>query len=1300
MDADHHNVSKFSSRTDANYVALKGVIQGLVAEILGEGSLSCQRAHVHNAAQTLAQLLGVDDTSGLGKHQGMDGTCLWIRNRDYYATWASPSKDMIRVLWLTGFPGMGKSTLAQATIKSLKGGDGGCQYHFFSFSDQAKQTAAYTLRSIAFQLALENASFSQSLIQLHETSQLRLEEQGFEIIWTRIFEGIIFKTDFRRPLYWVFDGLDESDSAVSLVNHLFKAKPKSPIRMFLTSRPDSLLLNLAQSGREFLTHVPLTPGDTEEDLKLFISTRLQEIPVISQGRNEMTQTLLNKSAGLFVWVKLALSTLEQAWHTEDDIRRALNDMPQGMESLYERMACTIANMKDTSPRNQALALRILSWATCSAEPLTTSQLAAALEPEFSKLQNPEATILHLCRHFVTVSADGRITPIHETANSFLLGTHPAPSTQTAPSLLSASACHANLATVCLTYLSNPQWRRILSGIQDTISPSRQRSRLRFLTTFPFLPYAASHWAYHAAHASPASASSELIPLLRGFLTQHALAWIHACVVVLEDLRIVTRAAGHLKSYLSALRTSPGEIGRDEIRFLERWAVDLIRVAGRFGRNLIEKPSAVYEIVPPLCPRGSAVYETYAGEGKGGLAFRGLSNDAWDDCVARVPVGGEKSVSRVVCAGIYFVCLLSVGGEIVVCYGETGEEDRRMVHGEYVTVIVADGAGELVATAGIDTLRVWDVGKGAEICRVTKPGSEMVMDMAFGVGGGELVVGYDNSMVVAYEVPNGGVMWEFRADDDDGEARSCPRAMVFSPDATKLATSFPGRPVLVWDFATTPGERPNPYVRAGDLVKRDGDAWAPLDAIVWHPDGLSVFILYQDTTIVRFSLTNDKTVEVKTTAAREIIINPAGGLLLTADNAGTLSLWRLPDFRLLHRLPYHGLVRDLAFSPDSKRFYDVRDAICNIWEPDVPLRDEDDDSGDLSMVGSDTGHSGPVISPSANLRSQITAIAYGPTDKYCVCATEDGGVSIYDAADGTMLRQVYNHPNRAAVLRLAWSPSRRYIASSDNYGRVLAKRPKVTERDGKRTSTVLPCLDFQNDETASQLVFHRDERLLLVSFSTSDQVWNLKTKTQIWRHDRPDGSALRLCLSHPTEKDMLLCLSGDSTTLQPWNPASNEPPSKPESEDSSAPSSPTPHVRMSGLSQNGRYLVAEVLPQVDTHTTLSGKTLRLDVVHLGALGDGTESSPITRDTKMLGEMCASVRYFLGCYKDHVVFLDHEYWVCTWPLGSSPVRAVKRHFFLPRDCISPEAMMLATLTGTGSVLFPKDGELAVVSNGLRV
>lgn len=74
-------------------------------------------------------------------------------------------------------------------------------------------------------------------------------------------------------------------------------------------------------------------------------------------------------------------------------------MPQGLEAMFDRMASTIEELKTKNQRSHTLAIRILSWAARSAEPLTIPQLAIALEPEFTKLQNPEATIPSHLREF-------------------------------------------------------------------------------------------------------------------------------------------------------------------------------------------------------------------------------------------------------------------------------------------------------------------------------------------------------------------------------------------------------------------------------------------------------------------------------------------------------------------------------------------------------------------------------------------------------------------------------------------------------------------------------------------------------------------------------------------------------------------------------------------------------------------------------------------------------------------------------------------------------------------------------------
>ncbi|KAF4618408.1 hypothetical protein G7Y89_g14896 [Cudoniella acicularis] len=89
--------------------------------------------------------------------------------------------------------------------------------------------------------------------------------------------------------------------------------------------------------------------------------------------------LLEKASGSFLWAKLALDTLQDDWHTKDDVRKVLTEVLKDMEVLYQRMLDTI---KAQSPRLQVMARRILTWAICYWRPLSVAELQLALQPEF------------------------------------------------------------------------------------------------------------------------------------------------------------------------------------------------------------------------------------------------------------------------------------------------------------------------------------------------------------------------------------------------------------------------------------------------------------------------------------------------------------------------------------------------------------------------------------------------------------------------------------------------------------------------------------------------------------------------------------------------------------------------------------------------------------------------------------------------------------------------------------------------------------------------------------------------------
>ena len=66
----------------------------------------------------------------------------------------------------------------------------------------------------------------------------------------------------------------------------------------------------------------------------------------------------------------------------------------------------------------------------------------------------------------------------------------------------------------------------------------------------------------------------------------------------------------------------------------------------------------------------------------------------------------------------------------------------------------------------------------------------------------------------------------------------------------------------------------------------------------------------------------------------------------------------------------------------------------------------------------------------------------------------------------------------------------------------------------------------------------------------------------------------------------------------------------------------------------------------------------------------------------------------------VFVDKEFWICSVDIGPSQDENIEilKHFFLPRDWQNAEWLDMAVATASGEVLCPRNGTVAVVSNGL--
>ncbi|KAL8823269.1 MAG: hypothetical protein Q9191_006015 [Dirinaria sp. TL-2023a] len=1317
LNGDHHTICKFKSRQDSNYKVVRNVLRKWVANLkCSRPSLSkSQQSSSSNVAKQIEAVFGIRDRAeeelNIVRAKVMDGTCQWVVQRKEYLQWMQGIDELQRskMFWLVGLPATGKTILASVVVDDLVFRGHSCAYHFFSSAHQAKRTVAYCLRSIATQLAYANEEFRERLLAMREETGISFtsQNQDFQMIWDRIFDGIIFKMRFQSPLFWVLDALDEADSPSMLTSHLLKAHSVTPIKIFISSRPMRIPSLAAGYGSQ-ITASFLTEKDTQSDIQAYVRHALRDaLPEDEQIRDEITNQILSKASGSFLWVKVALETLQDNWHTQDDIQKALTELPQGMDDMYSKMLDTIERQPH---RTRLIARRILTWTACSWRPLRITELEIALEPEFKGFVNLKDTIVQICGHFVSVD-NSIVSLIHATARQFLLAKREGSS-----AYIDSLEGHEHIAGTCLQHLSNDGWRRLFKVVSTECPPgpkARRTNRLLIAEReHPFLGYSTCYWAYHV---SKSRLESQLLDgLIKDFLSQYCLIWIEA-IALSNNLRYLTRSAQYLRSYSKrkirrsrhltqdaplSLKDPP----EDHAATIQQWANDLIRVTGKFGSNLLQFPSSVYRLVPPFCPRRSMIGSTYLIRSFGALSVNGLSSDCWDDCLATVNAGDGRTASKVLAMHEYFLTLTKSTGTVLMWNANTCEEEKRLEHYEYVSHMVTNRSRTLLATAGIDNHRIWDVSSGKELHKFPVPQEATPMAIAISHDDAELIVGLDDCSVTGIEIASSRVRWRYYAEHPDGITHGCPKAMAFSPDLSRVAMAWRGYPPLIWDLNAN--ERRNPQ---SPRVHGRADTIHNPESLIWHPDGDSLLILCQSAAIVEWHIYDDEQSEFDHVKPREMAVSLDGNLLLTSDHVGTISIWTFPRFNLIYRLINdNGFIRDLSFSPDGQRFYDTRGSLCNVWEPDVLVRTDEQDAGDQSSIGESSTMTEPVLTIDLTSQSQVTALAPDAKDAYFCCGRNDGTVFIHNVEDGQKIRKVYGHDTFTSVILLAWSPSGKYVASGDETGRILAKRLEVKET-GKWA--VFPVLDVRLPESAQQLLFNSNESLMLVSTSSADVVYDLKAKKEVCRQDWVVRQRRRW-IEHPLDPGSLVWIDPDVVQTYRWATLQHGPCSDPSHKNIEEPGNPVSHscrtnqtlpvpksdtlVQWIALTQDRQYLVYETLPDTGHASSRSSSALHLEILPTSSLG--TQKHPSRLSSECMADLAGQVKRLIGTYRDSMVFLDHEYWLCTWKIDAD-VHDVKRHFFLPKDWLNTATLQMATLNEHGTFFCPKYGDVAVVRHGIR-
>lgn len=1247
----------------------------------------------HRQTKDLEQYLQVsgnlEDDLIVNEDARMSGTCEWFLAKDSFLKWNAFTEGP-SVLWVSGKPAAGKSVLAGFVISQLQSRNADCSYFFFKYDDKSKSRLSACLRSLAFQMASTIPEVRETLLEMQKDG-IKFDDENERTIWRTLFLCGVFRTKFPKH-YWVIDALDECTNFASFFDQvLAKLDQSIPLRILVTSRETlKLHKHFLSLGTHRVHNETISTADTLPDIKLLVEAEAKAV-LLKDDRDRalLVEKILGKSEGSFLWTVLVLSELSNSYGDEE-INKALEDMPRDMEPLYRR---TLELMTQATG-GKKLAKAILTWATCATRPLTTKELDGALKLDvkdsFPQLKD---SIMALCGHFVNVDKFGKVQMVHGTAREFLLDEN-----LESEFAINKTEAHTRIARACLTYLTGEEMKPPRTGRRGyALNIAGKRAE--------FSAYACAAFSYHLAKASPLA--NDVLVLIDKFLKSNVLSWIEF-IAKSQNLTPLIRAAKNLKIFLNNCAAERSPLDRS-MQLIRGWTTDFVRIVAKFADALTMSPSAIFSLIIPFCPTESMVHKI-ANPGRR-ISVVGLSNVQWDDRLSCIDFR-EGQTSAVSHGDELFAVGLSTG-TVALYYVTSFQEYKMLNHGEAVKILRFKTKTGFLASSGMKTIRIWDTCSGETIHKFHTP--QRFIDLAFDKN--FLIAASSQNYLASWDLENDGTQQPDRPWNDSGahsnsRSRRTPCAISMAVSHKMLAVAYSGRPITLWDL-----EEDGYYGSCGKKLANGETSTHMVTALVFNPNpniGL-LAASYLDGQLVLIDPFNDDELESLRADCHTLAASSDGRLLAGGTGGGTIQIYEFDTLRLLYRVKSSNFyIKQLAFRRDSLQFSDIRGSHCNIWEPALLLRDS---LGDESSDGTSTSFVDVVTT---DTKPKISAMVLHPKGEVVFCGKDDGSVSMYDLKTGTEVQTLYRH--KSLIRILSWWPQGDTIMSIDASNRILAWELKVPQNRGPVTEELLFQSRLDCGKSITQVLPGEAAGKFILSTRKSDHLWNIAGQQEDERI-YADGLGIRQWIPHQQSPLHMICVEGATARIYAWADWSEVTLVHLTADMTGLQlKSATPY-----LSRRRHYILLE-LSELDGPPDTRGLHLHdaapfsiedlpaeKDIFKAAKGGKDDHDISLTDEAvvaaaaavsvPLLGPQLAvlahRVAHVIGIGDaNQLIFLDTYSWVCSVDLeglsnGSLPY---SRHFFVPYDWLAGTRDVLCAVAQR-DIVFARSADVAIIKGGLE-
>ncbi|KAK4118645.1 hypothetical protein N657DRAFT_659477 [Parathielavia appendiculata] len=1036
LDADHRHVCKFDTPAEPNYRTLRNALLTAVDLIRAAAGteqgprLPGDKDDTSSTVTSKTRMSPAEATSRLRSFLGIrkpvesdvatlhvlkqPGSCEWFTSKTCFVSWRAGTAPGI--LWLVGRPAAGKSVLSAHVIEHLSATHVYCSYFICKHGKAGDSTLSDCFRSLAFQMAMQDDVVREAVLQLAQ-DDFTWDITDEITVWRRLFAGCIFRTPSLAQHFWVVDGVDECVNFNALfAQRLLVSLPKE-LRLFATSR------NVEEIERGLAPLIPnrgylylLSDEDTAEDIRLFLTTGLMQLgrPETLEDRELMCEKIIQKSSGSFLWARLVFQEFENAW-TMEAMNAVLREIPRGLSELYSRML--------------VLAKSILTWVVLACRPLTVEELRCAnatkVIPDLYRVQ-----VIHdTAREFLLTESFGLAISIHKQQN------------------------HTRLASLLLRYLSGD----VLKPLPATSQPISGRLR-----GFSKLAYAGTFFSEHL-----------MDDLANFLLANNVLSWIER-IARTGDLTAISRTAINLREYYGRRMKYVPPTDRS-MQLVDGWVTDLIRVAAKFRAALLDCPSSIHSLIPPLCPSESIISRTFGrnprpSPASSNLHVEGLLPGSWDDCLIRMDFQNGQTTA-LGCGDRFFAIGLSTGQ--ISLYDPTSlQVVRRCDHLERVNVLEFSPEDLLLASCGPKRLVIWDIKSGTSLHAFSLSLDEVLCAFR----SCELIkwnLGTEETESISWlDVRNYGPSEGYPPMSDiippDPPSRV---SFMTTPDGVLLAVGYRVHPVLIWNaldmqlLGTCKPDVPNNGINAM--------AFNP------NPEIPALLVSFQDGSLCVFNyLTMELQVSKPDVYASSVACSSDGRTVAIGSHEGVIEVFEFDQahngatitLTIIYRSnhPLDEAIRRVGFVADGLRFVDLRGRQGRVWAPAAVFHTGVDPN--ITSL--------PILSANGN---------------FVVAGKSNGDVVLFSAADAKDIGVLYQHPHGASVVSVAIVESRNRVISADDGSRILVvdlevPLSQVTAASCLRKPMIV--LDHRFGGAAARVLAHLAGDRVLVSGRYSDELWKI------------------------------------------------------------------------------------------------------------------------------------------------------------------------------------------------------------------